>query len=389
MEMHHTLPACMRTLYRALVTCTMLLIMALTLHADEEKPESIPPTPAKQKATVNFYMQGGYEINTNNPPTGLNDFRYFDQRADFISPDLFEIKVNQEPGGGTLGYRIKVTGGKIAGLIHARGLGNPDQDFDATEFFLAYTIPVGKGLKVEGGKMNTHIGAETLEAIYDQNYTRAFCFTYAQPTTHTGLRLTYPLSSQVSLQGHVYNGWDTFSEYNAAKTLGLSLCYNPNDNVGVYFNVLSGPEPDNNTFDSEITNNYYNNRFLFDWVGSFRLSKKLLLLANYDHGVQQNYQLTGSNATWEGFSLIGSYDFTDRFSLALRGEFLSDPQGYRTGFPQTLREITLSPQFKIGKNTVVRPEYRYDWSDANSFNGGTTNHQSTIGVGVMVLFGTK
>jgi hypothetical protein len=373
-------------LYHSLLVWIMLLLLAHPLHAGEETDRKTEaPPPAKKNATINLYLQGDYESNSNNPASGLNDFRYIDPRANFINPDLFELKVNQDPDRGILGYRLKVTAGEIARRIHARGLGTFEDRYDFTEFFLSYTVPVGRGLKVEGGKMNTHIGAETLEAIYDQNYTRSFLFYYAEPTSHTGIRMTYPLSTQVSLQGHIYNGWDNFNRDDAAKCLGLSLCYNPNDNVGVYFNVMNGPEPDNNTFEV-IANNYYNNRFFFDWVGSFRLSKKLLLLANYDRGEQQNYQLDGTNALWEGFSLIGSYDFTDTFSLALRGEIFNDPQGYRTGFPQSLKEITLSPSFKVGKNTVIRPELRHDWSNVKSFNGGATNEQSTIGVGVMVLF---
>lgn len=381
-----------RIMVKAL-SCFLICYMAMTVSAfpawsQEQTEKKIEETEQarKQNATINFYLQGLYEVNTNNPPSGLNDFRLLDPRSNFISPDLLEVRVNQDPDKGLLGYRVKVTAGEIARRIHARGLGTFDNYVDYTEFFLAYKVPVGHGLKIEAGKMNTHIGAESLEAVLNQNYTRSFLWSYAEPTTHTGLRLSYDLSPQVCLMGHINNGWDNFSDTNAAKTLGLSLCYTPNDRVGMYFNVLNGPEPDNYTLDKDITNKYYNNRFLFDWVGSFRLSKKFLLLGNYDSGKQDNYLLDGTAATWSGFSLIGSYDFTDTFSLSLRGEIFSDPQGYRTGVPQTLRELTLSPQFKVGKNVVIRPEYRYDWSDVKSFNNGLTNNQSTIGIGVMVNF---
>lgn len=334
------------------------------------------PPPVSTPA-VNFYLQGGYEINRNSPATELNDFRYFDTRANFISPDLLEILVNQDPDGGCLGYRLKLTYGEIPRRIHAKGLGTFEDRFDPTEFFIAYKVPVGKGLKVEAGKMNTHIGAEVFESIYDMNYTRSFLFTYGEPATHTGLRMTYALSPRVSLVGHVTNGWDNFSDNNGGKCLGLSLNYLPSEKVGLYFNVLNGPEQDNNDID---------NRFFFDWIGSFKLSKRLSLLANYDYGKESNCLATGTDAEWYGFSLGSSYEFSDTFSLAVRGETFSDPQGFRTGTPQTLKELTFSPQFKVGKNTVIRPEYRCDWSDVKSFNEGTTYYQSTVGIGVMILF---
>jgi len=367
--------------------CLSVTAGAVPVSAQEQTDVKAEETEAakKQRATVNVYLQGLYEVNTNNPASGLNDFRPFDSRSNFISPDLVEVRINQDPDKGRLGYRLKLTGGEIPRLLHSRGLGTYDDKHDFTEFYLAYKVPFGRGLKVEAGKMATVIGAESLEAVLDQNYTRSFLWSYAEPATHTGVRLTYDLSSQVSVMGHIYNGWDNFDDTDAAKTLGLSLSYTPNENVGIYFNMLSGPEPDSSTW-CDIPNDYYNNRLIFDWVGSFRLSKKFSVLANYDYAKQDNYLLDGTAATWSGFSLIGNYDFTDTFSLALRGEIFSDPQGYRTGVPQNLKEITLTPSFKVGKNVVLRPEFRYDWSDVKSFNDGKTNNQSTIGIGVMVTF---
>ncbi|MHC9544784.1 MAG: outer membrane beta-barrel protein [Vulcanimicrobiota bacterium] len=380
--------ALLRVLTCIVICCIAAAVSTFPAWSQDQKEVKTGETEQvkKQSPAINVYLQGLYEVNTNNPSSGLNDFRPFDYRSIFIDPDLLEIRVNQDPDRGRLGYRVKVTAGETPRLLHSRGLGTYDDRHDFMEFFLAYKFPIGRGLKVEAGKMGTVIGAESLEAVLNQNYTRSFLWSYAEPSTHTGLRLTYDLSSQVSLIGHINNGWDNFSDNDAAKTLGLSLCYNPNDRVGVYFNVLNGPEPDDNTWSEDIANSYYNNRFIFDWVGSFRLSDRFLLLGNYDYAKQDNYLLDGSAATWSGFSLIGSYDFTDTFSLALRGEIFSDPQGYRTGVAQTLKELTLTPQFKVGKNVVIRPEFRYDWSDVKSFNDGSAYNQSTIGIGVMVTF---
>ena len=66
----------------------------------------------KQPPAINVYLQGLYEVNTNNPSSGLNDFRPFDYRSIFIDPDLLEIRVNQDPDRGRLGYRVKVTAGE-------------------------------------------------------------------------------------------------------------------------------------------------------------------------------------------------------------------------------------------------------------------------------------
>jgi hypothetical protein len=208
------------------------------------------------------------------------------------------------------------------------------------------------------------------------NYSYSLLFTYAEPTTHTGLNFSYDLSKQVNLQGYVVNGWDCVNGDNGSPSLGLALGYTANDNVSMYLNMLNGPQRN--------YNNVYDNRTILEWVGNFKLSKKFSLLASYDWAQEQDALPGNTLAEWNGFALTGKYQFNDRFYLALRGESFNDPQGFRTGTPHNLKEITFTTGFKVGENLYIRPEYRVDWSDVKSFNGGTSNNQSTVGIGVML-----
>jgi hypothetical protein len=269
-------------------------------------------------------------------------------------------------------------GGETARYIHARGLcANPDNQFDLTEANVTWAIPGDGKMKLTVGKMGTFIGAEVIEAVDNPNYSRSFLFNYAEPLTHTGAKLSYDFSSKVSASAFYVNGWDNFADNNNARSIGFSLGLTPSDSFSTSFNILTGPEQDRNTKD---------NRFLFDWVGTIKPCKNLTLLLNYDYGTEQNVLLNGGNASWNGFSGIAKYDFSEKFSLAVRGEQFKDPDGYRTGTPQTLNEFTVSPQFKLNSNVVIRPEYRYDCSDKKSFNSGKSKNQSTYGIGVMVNF---
>jgi len=73
--------------------------------------------------------------------------------------------------------------------------------------------------------------------------------------------------------------------------------------------------------------------------------------------------------------------------MAVRGEYFNDKDGVRTGIAQELKEITLTADFKIAKNLLVRPEYRHDWSDKNAFDSQhnllDSKSQNTIALGVM------
>lgn len=340
-------------------------------QAEEKGKKNVP------KIETKFYLQGSCFGNSNNPPTGRNDFRAFDQRANFVGLDLVEALIYKDAAKDSrLGFKARATGGETAKFIHAKGLGNPDESFDLTEANVTYAFGDGR-LKLLVGKMLTFIGAEVLEVVDNPNYSHSFLYAFAEPISHTGLKLGYDFSDKVSVGVHYINGWDNFADNNQAKSLGLNIGITPSDKISTSFNFVNGPEKDRNTGD---------NRFLFDWVGTVKPFKNFTFVLNYDYGKEQNALAPGQNAKWDGFAGIVKYDFTDRLSLAVRGESFNDPDGYRTGVAQRLMEWTFSPQIKIGKNTVLRPEYRIDKSNVNSFNGGATNTQSTVGLGVMVTF---
>ena len=85
--------------------------------------------------------------------------------------------------------------------------------------------------------------------------------------------------------------------------------------------------------------------------------------------------------------MYAKYDFTDFFSTSIRAEYFNDKDGVRTGIAQELKEITLTADFKVAKNLLVRPEYRHDWSDQNGFdsehNTFDKKSQDTIALGMM------
>jgi len=145
------------------------------------------------------------------------------------------------------------------------------------------------------------------------------------------------------------------------------------------FNFMYGPEqPDNSS----------HNRFLFDWIGAFKVTKQLTLMANVDYAHEESDPLNGGkNSEWYGAALYAKYDFTDFFSTSIRAEYFDDKNGVRTGIAQKLKEITLSPEFRIAKGLLVRPEYRHDWSDQKGFdshkNAFDKKSQDTIALGMM------
>jgi hypothetical protein len=362
--------------------------------AEETKPESTPAAKAEVKPEakpvtslediknllgMSIYFQGGYTFNFETPDSGINRQRIFDQKANSFLIDLAQIQFAKDPPVGGLGFKLKVSAGESAKYIHSAGLGNPNDEFDLTEAYVDYVALLEGGLKLRFGKFATYHSAEVIEAKDNFNYSRSFLFNYAVPFTHTGFMAGYKFSDAFTANLYLVNGWDVTTDNNNGKTVGVGFAITPIDPVQLNFNFMYGPEQQNNSS---------HNRFLFDWIGAFKATKSLTFMANVDYAREDSDPLNGGkNSEWYGAAVYVKYDFTDLFSISVRAEYFDDKNGVRTGIAQKLKEITLSPEFRIAKGLLIRPEYRHDWSDQNGFdshkNTFSKKSQDTIALGVM------
>lgn len=344
----------------------------VAVGAEDAKPASNPLTDIKTALGLSIYLQGGTTYNFRNPDSRENDLRIFDHKANSIGLDLAQIVFTKDAPVGGVGYKLKLSAGETAKFIHSRGLGQADDEFDLTEAYVDYVAPVGKGLKLRFGKFATFFGAEVIEAKDNPNYSRSLLFNYAIPFTHTGFMAGYTVSDQVSANLYLVNGWDNTDDNNSGKSVGLSVGYTPMEQLSMLFNMMYGPERDNSS----------DNRFLFDWVGTIKPIKNLSFILNADYAVDKNGTGTG-DAKWYGVAGIAKYDFTDMYSLSGRVEYFNDKDGVRTGTAQKLYEFTLTPEIRLAKDLLVRPEYRHDWSSERSFDSGARKTQDTLALAVM------
>ena len=362
----------------------MLFLMMTTLTAgagaEETKAGNMTVDEIKNALGMSIYLQGGYIYNFSDPDSQENGLRVFDHKANSFTLDLAQLVFTRDAPVGGVGYRLKLSAGETAKWIHAAGLGTPDESFDLTEAYIDYVAPVGKGLKFRLGKFVTMHGAEVIEAKDNMNYSRGLLFNFAIPFTHTGLMVGYPVSDKVSANFYVVNGWDNFDDEGSSKTLGLSLSVTPMEQFSAIVNIMNGRELD-------LQTGVNSNRTLLDVVATVKPVKNLTLVLNGDYGVQANSASDGDDAKWYGIAGYAKYDFSDLLSAAVRAEYFKDPDGARTLTKQTAKEITFTPEFRVAKNLLIRPEYRHDWSDEEVFD---SNHdtldkesQDTIALGVM------
>jgi hypothetical protein len=384
-----------------LAVLMMMSTFVINAGAEEAKPETTPEPKGEVKPEakpvvsleeikksldeiknflgLSIYLQGGYTFNFKNPDSGTNEQRLFDKNANSFLIDLAQIQFAKDAPVGGLGYKLKVSFGETAKFIHSAGLGKPDDVVDLTEACIDYVAPIGTGIKLRFGKFVTYHSAEVIEAKDNFNYSRSFLFNYAIPFTHTGLMAGYTFSKAFTANIYVVNGWDVTNDNNKGKTFGASFVVTPVEPFSMNFGFMYGPEqPHNST----------NYRFLFDWVGTFKATKNLTFVVNTDYASEEKDRLIGArNSGWWGVAAYAKYDFTDWFSTSIRAEYFDDKDGVRTGIAQKLKEVTITPEFRIAKNLLLRPEYRHDWSNRDGFDSehATFNKKSqdTIAIGTM------
>ena len=307
---------------------------------------------------------GSYNYNFNSPGSRSNDLRIFDTEHNNFTMDLLQLEVSKETESG-IGFHTVLDYGKTAGLIQSDWGGDLAHNFEVQQAYMTYTFGIGNGVEMKFGKFATLLGGEVIESPYNPNVSRSFMFGYAIPFTHTGVLLSTALNDNISLTAGVVNGWDTVKDNNNGKTFLGSLGLEFGDLAWTFNGVFGAEDDDSGSSKTGV----------FDTVLTYAPMENVDLLANFDYGTASE-QVDGDDADWTGLSgivtlgggLLGE-GLAD-WSLALRGEWFSDQDGYRTGVPQDLREVTGTFKWQMTENFQARLEFRHDWSNKKVFSDG-------------------
>ncbi|MFN7988478.1 MAG: porin [Thermoanaerobaculia bacterium] len=362
-------------------------------RASAEEPAAAPspapaaPRPWYETIGVNGFVTTSWSWNFNRPASGTNQLRVFDFDDNSIKIDGAELvvqKVASAPG--EAGFRVDaMAGASIPRVTAASGLFRDESgeagDFDLQQAFVSYVAPLGSGLRLDAGKWLSHCGYEVVEGYdgYNDNATRSFLLGYAEPATHTGLKATYTFSGTVSAMVEVVNGWDNVEDSNSSKSIAAQVALTLPSNATLFLNAVVGPERAGNDGDS---------RTFLNLVGTWKLGTLSALGLDAVWATEANAAGPGLDATWGGVALYGRLGLNPSFALVLRAEVFDDPDGVRTGTPQTLSELTLTPELKLAPGLVFRADLRLDHSTRDVFEKGIgfTTTQPTVLLNALYFF---
>jgi hypothetical protein len=301
------------------------------------------------------------------------------KRAEEFGLNLAALEFVSDPK--PVGFHLTLVAGNGTEVVHAS---EPTSSSTGPSVFrniyqasVSYTAPVGHGLLLEAGTYPSHIGFESFFSKDNWLYTRSWLGEFS-PYYQTGLKAAYTFNSHWSGQLHIVNGWQLIGDNNDGKSVGTQIAYT-SDRLSASFNTLAGPElPNDNT----------HMRVFGDLVASCKVTPKLSLATSVDRGRQS--LPGGSAANWLGVAAYAHYDFNAQHAAAVRVETFHDPDNGISGFSQTLREASLTYQYRAAPGLVLKFAARHDHSTASVFDrgaNGKSENQTIAVIGAVVTFG--
>ena len=234
-----------------------------------------------------------------------------------------------------------------------------DYQFNLEQAYFAYTIPGTEGIQFTFGKYNAPVGFDGVDAPDLYQYSTAYISQLSAPTNLVGMMLSAPLGEFGQISGLVANGWDVNTDNNSDKTFGAVLNFNLYEGATLNMSSLYGPEKDDNPGDK---------RMIFDMNMLIETVPQWTFGGGFNWGMEENSAISGSgDANWWGFLVMTRYDFTEKFGTTFRFDYFDDQDGSRTLSNQKLSSFTVCPGYEITTGLFTELEYRYTWSDEETF----------------------
>jgi len=355
---------------------------------------------------ISGFLDTSWTFSTNHPGSVWRhniSGRYFDMDNNQIVFNDFNITIDKPEKDWGVGFHLVGDFGRAGELLREAtfwgsnkftGAGNGGEpSAELREAFLTFTIPIGAGLQIKGGKFVTLMGTEILPApgSYNPNISRSFLFNFGVPLTHTGMLLSYPIAQWLTVMGGPVTGWDDPHDNNSSPSFHGGFSFTPADAFSLATSIMYGPEQRDHAG---------RQRFGISNVATIKAISDLTFFLEYTYGHEEKATASLRDATWQGVAAIASYDWTDRFNTALRAEFFKDADGVRTigsGLFGTatpadvgLGELTLTGAYKFTKMLLGRVEVRQDWADKKVFalgnSGRADKNQTTLGMQLIYTY---
>jgi hypothetical protein len=325
--------------------------------------------------------------NFDDPASGTNQLRAFDFDSG-VALNYLRLTLARRPG--RVGFRVDGGFGNTAEIFYLQDPAAAAHPHVARAYsylgqaFFTAIVPLERPITVDVGKFGTPVGLEDNESLGNWNYSRSLLYTWAEPSLHTGLRLSSAVADALDVELYWVNGWDSgVLDGSDMRTFAAALNWRPTGSLSIALVDMVGLEhpPTQLTEPLSLRN-------VVDASVVFKAAEVLSLASSADYG---NDRADGGVTFW-GVAAYARVQALPWLAAALRGEYFSDASGFATGTAQHLAEGTATVEARqdIKRLRLVgRVEYRHDRSSAHPFDAAlpaSRSAQDTITFAALVAF---
>ncbi len=365
-----------------------------------------------RNTTISGTVDGYYGYNFNRPLGRVNLLRAYDVSSNSFSLNQAVISVERAPdvdAGRRFGMRMDLMYGQATETLQGNAANEPRPQVyrPLWQVYGTYVAPIGKGLTLDFGKFASSLGYETNFTKDNFNYSRSYFFNYL-PFYHFGMRAKYPVNDKLTVMYHVMNGVQQSEDFNKFKSQHVAAILTPTKRVTWQVNYYFGREqrdvaPQHNpTFASlptqpglstDVIAPEPRGRFhALDSYVTWLVTDKLTLAAEADYVINRAQEFSAPSRVTGGVA-YARYQFTPKFALGGRAEYLSDRGGLFSGVTQALKETTFTADYKLADGLLMRGEWRRDFSNQpfflTSVPGALKKEQNTATLGLVWWFGKE
>lgn len=269
---------------------------------------------ASLKPTINLsgFVDAFYAYDFNKPTTDYRQpFFYNHNRHNEFNINLAYLKLN-------------TTHSKYRSTIALQAGTYATDNYAAEPAMLKHVFEANAGvalnkngnLWLDAGIFGSHIGFESAVSMDNWTLTRSL-LAENSPYFLSGAKLSYQLNKKTDIALVVCNGWQHIKKIqgNSLPAFGTHINYSFTDKISAVWSTFIGTDDP----DSLRRMKYFNNFFT-----KIQLSQKLGLIAGCDVGLQQTTKKSSNYYSWFTPIFIAKYALSNKYAIAIRGEFFSD-----------------------------------------------------------------
>lgn len=258
---------------------------------------------------------------------------------------------------------------------------NPKHQLVFPQLYVNLYAPIGNGVSMSVGHFYTIIGYESPMSPNNFFFSHAYTMRYAEPFTHMGIMLSYPVNDNLTIKSGVVTRWDTFSRHSPDYLGGLNYITDDRKTMLsaslITGDVKTGPL------------NHDHNRTMYSIELERSITDKLHYVVQHDFGIEAGTP-NSSSATWYGINQYLLYDISNQLGAGLRFEWFHDQNGTRVmgdGNDEDFIGVTAGLNYKPIAGITLRSEVRYDMAVHHDiFRDGTDSDQVLLSASAILHF---